>query len=110
MKLHVAYSRPGSNAWAELQSLPLASAEQGETGVATLNESRVDLPNGESLHLAATYWRANHMLTLSATTDGKTLLMLSTHRRDAADHSPQVVFLTPGGLHVSLMLGPSRQE
>ena len=109
MKLHVAYSRPGSNAWSELQALPFADSEQDETGVAVLGDTRVELPNGESLRLSATYWRANHMLSLSAATDGKTLLMLSTHKRDAADHSPQVVFLTPGGLHVSLMLAPSHQ-
>lgn len=110
MKLFVAYSQPGTNAWSELPTLALAGGAQGETGVVMLSDTRVDLPNGEALLLAAAYWPRNQALTLSAAQGGRTLIMVSTHKHESEDHSPQVVFLTPGGLQVSLMLGPSRPE
>jgi hypothetical protein len=45
-------------------------------------------------------------LSFVITQDGKTLLNVGGFKRGDMDYDPSVIFLTPGGIHVSIMVGP----
>jgi len=71
-----------------------------------INNEEIVLPNREKINVTLTYTQFDRGVSFLITQGKKTLLNFGGFKRSETDYDPSVVFLTPGGIHVSLMVGP----
>lgn len=120
MKLFVSYGDEKTNTWEALREIELRPyselyPEQYKTipripgmllKVLGLNNEAVTLPNGEEIGITVAYTPDNRGLSLVISQGGKTLLNVGGFKSNEIDYDPSAVLLTPGGMHVSVMVGP----
>lgn len=112
MKLYVQYGDEASSQWQKVCELDLQpgvglhpQAMAKPEDVLGLSLESVVLPNGEYLEISASYSPGNRGISINVVSDNKTLVHVSGFKHSETSYDPSVVFLTPKGLHLSLMVG-----
>ncbi|QJR09222.1 hypothetical protein DSM104443_00259 [Usitatibacter rugosus] len=97
----------GDDATDEWRSAAIVDPDEPSThGLGTITwNSQVTIPSGEELVLGAVYAEANRSLNIVVSHNGKQLLNMSGFKLKPTTYDPTALFLTPGGLHVQVMVG-----
>lgn len=112
MKLYVQHGDESSSQWKRLCEIDLKlglslhphsfTKPQDLLG---LNLELVVLPNGEHLKISVAYSTGNRGVSIRVVSEDRTLLHIGGFKSRETSYDPDVIFLTPKGLHVSLMVG-----
>ncbi len=70
-----------------------------------LSPKSVVLPNGECLEISASYSPGNRGMSINVMSGSKTLVHVGGFKHSETSYDPSVIFLTPKGLHLSLIMG-----
>ncbi|BAQ64072.1 hypothetical protein [Geminocystis sp. NIES-3709] len=111
MKLYVSYGNEVSNQWekiGEFELQPLVNKDWisiVENEILILNSQGLILPNNEQLEITVSYARANRGISISVIYDNQTLINVGGFKYNETGYDPSIIFMTPKGLHLSLMVG-----
>jgi hypothetical protein len=111
MKLYITYGDKSSSQWQKVCELDLKSREglypsmAKSDEVLNLNLEPVFLPNGEKLEISASYSIGNRGMSINVSSENKNLVQLGGFKYSEESYDPNIVFLTPKGLYLSLMMG-----
>ena len=114
LALYLSCGNRDTEEWDALATLPLKLSAPYPEGLAypvmELKDERVPLPNGESLHFSVAVMEFNRSVSIHVggeTPEGKsTLLFIGGFKSSLSNFDPTAHFLTPGGMHVQIMVGP----
>ncbi|PSB19111.1 hypothetical protein C7B65_12565 [Phormidesmis priestleyi ULC007] len=70
-----------------------------------LNPESIVLPNGEQLEISAYYSLGNRGISINIVGNDKTLIQVGGFKHSETSYDPSVIFLTPKGLYLSLLVG-----
>ncbi len=102
-KLHVSVGNVQTNEWENAATVPL----QGQDNfLYSLQDYELVLSNGERLVITVAITKENRGVAIAVRNARTTLLHLTAFRNDLSGYDPSVMFYTPQGLHVTLMVGP----
>ncbi|MEH2163528.1 MAG: hypothetical protein V7K38_21450 [Nostoc sp.] len=112
MKLYLQYGEDLSGQWKSLYEIelkpllnvnpdPLSEAQN----VLGIHLAPVRLPNGEVLNVDITYSTENRGLNIRFLSGDTTLIQVGGFKKQETSYDPNVIFLTPNGIHVSAMVG-----
>jgi hypothetical protein len=112
MKLYVQYGDNTSNQWQKISELDLPvdsrlhpqQMAQSEESL-YLSPQSIVLPNGECFEISASYSPGNRGMSINVMSDGKHLIHVGGFKYRETTYDPSVIFMTPKGLHLSLMVG-----
>lgn len=76
-----------------------------EHEILTLNSHEIILSNGEKLEIFVSYAKINRGINIIVVSNNKTLINVGGFKSSEASYDPSIVFLTPLGIHLSLMVG-----
>jgi hypothetical protein len=112
MKLYLQYGEALSGQWENLCEIELKSLETGDShppteakNVLGIHLVPVKLPNDEILSIDITYSIDNRGISISVSSEGITLIQVGGFKKQATSYDPNVLFLTPKGLYISIMVG-----
>jgi hypothetical protein len=111
MKLYVTYGDKSSKEWQKVCELDLKPTEGLHPSMAkpeevlSLNSESVFLPNGEQLEISASYSVGNRGMSINVFSSNKMLFQLGGFKYSETSYDPNIIFLTPKGLYLSLMMG-----
>ncbi|MBL1208680.1 hypothetical protein [Geminocystis sp. GBBB08] len=111
MKLYVSYGNQVSNQWEKIGEFELNLLINQdfipiiEHEILTLNSQEIILSNGEKLQISVSYATINRGINIIVISDNKTLINVGGFKSSETSYDPSVIFLTPQGLHLSLMVG-----
>ena len=112
--LHVSYVESSGQEWIPLGEFPLtptASSPDPKLGLMDLSNQVVTLPNGESLKFSVGFAEINRSVSIHV--EGETprgpatFFFVGGFKSSNSNYDPAANFLTPGGLHVQVMVGPA---
>jgi hypothetical protein len=112
MKLYLQYGEELSGQWKSLceielepllnvNSRPLTEAQN----VLGIHLAPVRLPNGEVFNVDITYSTENRGISIRFLSGDTTLIQVGGFKRQEISYDPNVIFLTPNGIHISAMVG-----
>ncbi len=112
MKLYLQYAEELSGQWKSLYEIelkpllkinphPLAE----DQNILGIHLAPVRLPNGEVLNVDITYSTENRGISIRFLSKDTTLIQVGGFKRQETSYDPNVVFITPNGIHVSAMVG-----
>lgn len=111
MKLYVSYGNQVSNEWEKIGEFELnLFINQDFTPIVeheilTLKSREIILSNGEKLEISVSYATINRGINIVVINNNKTLINVGGFKSSETTYDPSVVFLTPKGIHLSLMVG-----
>jgi hypothetical protein len=116
MKLYMSYAPNPSCQWENICAIDLRpnpipipkhikNYPIDPSSVIGLHEEEINIPNGEQLKVSVTYDPINRGISIYVMSKGKFLLQVGGFKRQESSHDPNVMFLTPGGECVSLIVG-----
>lgn len=111
MKLYVQYGEDASNQWIRLCDMELKSSMAVHSSTVTphglleLPIEEIMLPNDEQLKISVTYSMENRGVRIRVMSGDTVLLHVGGFKSQERSYDPDVFFLTPKGLYVSLMIG-----
>ncbi|BAQ61869.1 hypothetical protein GM3708_2275 [Geminocystis sp. NIES-3708] len=111
MKLYISYGNQDSNQWEILTEFNLQSLSNQnfisivKEEILVLNSQIIILPNDEKLEITVSYAKANRGISLCVISNNKTLIYVGGFKSCETGYDPSIIFLTPKGLHLSLMVG-----
>lgn len=111
MKLYINYGNQVSNEWEKIGECELnLFVNQDftpiiEYEILTLNSQKIILSNGEKLEISVSYAEVNRGINIIVISDNKTLINVGGFKSSEISYDPSIIFLTPLGLHLSLMIG-----
>jgi len=110
LALHISYGNRELDEWVPLADFPLKPhaphSEDSSHGVLEVREEPLMLPNGESLRFSVAFTEFNRGMSLLVQSENDTVLSVAGFKSSISTYDPAVTFLSPSGLHLSLMVGP----
>jgi hypothetical protein len=106
MFLYISYRDENTKDWHSASARELTRSIENELELFQVRGARVAMTNGEVLAVSAGYAPGNRSVSIHAALDGVQLVGVSGFKVEEAGFDPSVVFRTPRGMYVSVMLGP----
>lgn len=106
MFLYISYRDENTKDWHSAIARELTHSLENELELFQVRGARVTMTNGEVVAVSAGYTPANRSVSIHAAMDGAELVGVNGFKVEEAGFDPSVVFRTPGGMYVSIMLGP----
>lgn len=111
MKLYVNYGNQASNEWEKIGEFELNLLINQdfisivEHEILTLNSREITLSNDEKIEVSVSYATINRGINIIVISDNKTLINVGGFKSSETSYDPSIIFLTPQGMHLSLMVG-----
>jgi hypothetical protein len=106
MFLYISYRDENTKDWHSAVARELAHSIENQLELFQVRGARVTMTNGEVVAVSAGYAPANRSVSIHAAMDGAELIGVTGFKIDDDGFDPSVVFRTPRGMYVSIMLGP----
>ena len=106
MFLYISFRDENTKDWHSAIARALTRSIENELELFQVRGARVTMTNGEVVAVSAGYTPANRSVSIHAALDGVELIGVSGFKVEEAGFDPSVVFRTPRGMYVSIMLGP----
>ena len=106
MFAYISFRDENTKDWHSAIARELTQATEQALDVLTVRGARVMMPNGEVIAVSATYVPATHSISVHAALERMELIGVSAFKTQEAGFDPSIVFRTPLGMYISIMLGP----
>ena len=113
MELHINYGNNETEKWESFPGIPFLSLsklhpeDDNSDHLYGIDGYEITLPNGEKLIFNAVYDDHLPSVNIVVLCSDITVLNITTYKRDSVGYDPSIVFYTPSGNHITLMLGHS---
>lgn len=106
MFLYISYRNENTKDWHSAIARELVRSTENELESYHVRGARVGMPNGEVVAVSAAYTPATRGISIHAALDSMELIGVSGFKARESEFDPAVVFRTPRGMYISIMLGP----
>ncbi len=111
ISVFISYGNNSTGEWEQLCTIPLLPfselypADNVDDDSWGINNHEFSLPNGETLEISVAFTEYNLGVSFGVEKDGASLVSVYCFKQKLKNNDPCVLFLTPGGQDVSIMLG-----
>jgi hypothetical protein len=106
MFLYISFRDESTKDWHSAIARELAPSTEQGAEVLAVRGARVTMSNGEVVAVSATYVPSSRTISVHAALDRMQLIGVSGFKTQDAGFDPSIVFRTPLGMYISLMVGP----
>jgi hypothetical protein len=106
MFLYISFRDESTKDWHSAIARELGPATEQGAEVLAVRGARVIMSNGEVISVSATYVPSSRTISVHAALDRVELIGVSGFKTQDAGFDPSIVFRTPLGMYISIMVGP----
>ncbi|HYL18548.1 MAG TPA: hypothetical protein VEV20_07690, partial [Burkholderiales bacterium] len=106
MFVYISFRDESTKDWHSAIARELAPSTEQGAEVLALRGARVTMPNGQVIAVSATYVPSTRTISVHAALDRMQLIGVSGFKTQDAGFDPSIVFRTPLGMYISIMVGP----
>jgi hypothetical protein len=106
MFLYISFRDETTKDWHSAIARELTRSAGHELEVYQVRGARVVMSSGEVVAVSVDYTPASHAVSIHAALDGVQLIGVNGFKAQESGFDPTVVCRTPGGMYISIMLGP----
>jgi len=106
MFVYISFRDESTKDWHSATARELAPSTERGAEVLAVRGARVTMPNGEVIAVSATYVPSTRTVSVHAALDRMQLIGVSGFKTQDAGFDPSIVFRTPLGMYISIMIGP----
>ena len=106
MFVYISFRDESTKDWHSAIARELAPSMDQGVEVLTVRGARVTMSNGEVIAVTATYVPSSRTISVHAALDRMELIGVSGFKAHDAGFDPSIVFRTPLGMYISIMVGP----
>ncbi len=111
MKLYISYGNIVSKEWENLEEFELELLvnkdiiSTDKNTIIGLKSQKVILPNDEAIEVSVSYSIINLGISIIVISENQTIINVGGFKSSEMSYDPSIIFLTPKGIHLSLMVG-----